>query len=296
MDTSASIRVVKTLVYVNCLILQLVIHPAKEPPMFLKSTLYISYFENASSRALGVPHSRDARMRSMGRDRRNLRSSSCGAHLLPSEELHGKLLQLASIFTAGVHLEISQTLGILMWMWEYDCVERPFWRVERSRVGNAVPNTSEDSRLYEQVNAIEGEGFELYKETLEAIAAGALLDGSQDMSQEAEALRCLHRAFAHQLQGSNPNLAPRLSASGILDAHRCLMGSSKPDIARRLRREDEIAFTMTTLSLPHVFMWPSDVEGALHRLVDAELDELFARDCQDTLLKLFIVNTNVAYF
>ncbi|EFJ17632.1 hypothetical protein SELMODRAFT_444864 [Selaginella moellendorffii] len=179
-------------------------------------------------------------------------------------------------------------------MENFDVEECPFWRRERVGVGDPVPRTSQmlkgihecmrryallprDQRRWAeaygrrtglghflfQVNHIEGEGFETLQATEVAMAAGAL-DSSGTGGEAGEAMRCLHSALIHQLQA---NGSQELSVPGILEVHKRLLGSTRPDIAGRLRRDEEIAFTATTIGLPHVFMWPSDIPAALERLV-----------------------------
>ncbi|EFJ09681.1 hypothetical protein SELMODRAFT_447619 [Selaginella moellendorffii] len=137
-----------------------------------------------------------------------------------------------------------------------------------------------------QVNKIEGEGFDTFEETREAILRGKALELGDVIQSDRrlEAVRCLDRALRiflpdHQENGTVVEL---LSVPKILEAHQELMASTKPEFAAHLRREmHEVVFTRTLAGGIHVFLWPTRVEAALEELVassNEELKELIAID------------------
>lgn len=129
-----------------------------------------------------------------------------------------------------------------------------------------------------QVNKIEKEGFDTYTETLDAIRKGAHLRHSdvQHADTRLESMCCLHRALSYLF---NPEV--RLCVQELERAHELLLGSTKPDIAGRIRSMDHEVVYVETEDEPgiHVFMWPTEVRPALQHLLErAELELVHLRE------------------
>ncbi|MCO5614706.1 hypothetical protein L7F22_068990 [Adiantum nelumboides] len=124
-----------------------------------------------------------------------------------------------------------------------------------------------------QVNKIEKGGFDTYAKTLDAIRKGALMSCSPSSHTDSklESVRCLYRALRHWF---NPDV--RLSVTELEESHQLLLGSTKPDIVGHIRSLDHEAVWVKTEDEPgcHLFMWPTEVRSALHRLLERAKSEL----------------------